>query len=359
MFWRRAAADMTAARRRLYVQAMTFEADDAGSQVGRGIMESPAADRRVLVDHYTRFVISDRFVRSPRLLFDQPLRHEIMRTYAMFKTLKQNGAGVRLTNPMGPLLLGFPFRNHKKLIVADDVAYIGGINFSDHNFEWHDLMLRIEGAAVADALAADFEATWGGRAGSWTAQFGDMRLYSFDGEHNAEGFDEIIARIDAAASAITVISPYLTFPFVEALQRARGRGVAVSLITPLANNKRTVRDYLVDAARRADLDLRFTPEMIHMKAMLLDGRELILGSSNFDFVSYRAEEELVAVIANPGLIADFRLQVLDPLNARTLPAEACAVTPRAAARSRAVLKAADWLIRHAPQPRRTTTEWVW
>ena len=350
---------MTAARRRLYVQAMTFEADDAGSKVGRAIGESPAAERRVLVDHYTRFVISDRFVRSPRVLFDQPLRDEIMRTHAMFKGLKQNGAQVRLTNPMGPLLLGFPFRNHKKLIVADDAAYIGGINFSDHNFEWHDLMVRIEDTAVADALAADFEATWDGRAGSWTGQFDDMRLYSFDGEHNAAGFDEIIGRIDAATSAITVISPYLTFPFVDALIRARGRGVAVSLITPLANNKRTVRDYLVGAARGGDLDLRFTPEMIHMKAMLLDGRELILGSSNFDFVSYRAEEELVAVISNPGLIADFRREVLDPLAARTLPAEACEVTPRTAARGRALLKTADWLIRHGPQPRRTTTEWVY
>ena len=96
-----------------------------------------------------------------------------------------------------------------------------------------------------------------------------------------------------------------------------------------------------------------------MKAMLLDGRELILGSSNFDFVSYRAEEELVAVISNPGLIADFRRQVLEPLLARVLPAEACRVSPRAAARSRALLKAADWVIRHSRQARRTTTEWVW
>ena len=27
--------------------------------------------------------------------------------------------------------------------LVGSVAYIGGINFSDHNFAWHDLMLRI------------------------------------------------------------------------------------------------------------------------------------------------------------------------------------------------------------------------
>ena len=57
-FWRRAAGDIAGARRRVLVQAMTFEGDAAGLSVAAAIASSAAADRRVLVDAYTRAVIS-------------------------------------------------------------------------------------------------------------------------------------------------------------------------------------------------------------------------------------------------------------------------------------------------------------
>ena len=38
---------------------------------------------------------------------------------------------------------------------------------------------------------------------------------------------------------------------------------------------------------------------IHLKGLLIDGSSLALGSSNFDFVSYWIEEELMAVISDP------------------------------------------------------------
>ena len=58
-FWRRAAADCATASRRLLVQAMTFEGDDVGQMVAGAIAASPARDRRVLVDAYSKVVVSD------------------------------------------------------------------------------------------------------------------------------------------------------------------------------------------------------------------------------------------------------------------------------------------------------------
>src|SRR5688500_14976868 len=116
-FWRRAEEDFRASRRRLYLQAMTFEADKAGAAVGRAVAESRAADRRILVDHYTRFVVNDRFVWWPGYWRDPAFRQEIRDTAAMFRGLKREGVGVRLTNPVGPLLIGYSARNHKKMIL--------------------------------------------------------------------------------------------------------------------------------------------------------------------------------------------------------------------------------------------------
>ena len=358
-FWRQAELDMLAARKRLFVQAMTFEADAAGAAVGCAVRQSGAVDRRVLVDHFTRFVISDRFVWSPAYLTDRGFRAEVRATHAMFRGLKADGVGVRLTNPMGLLLGGFPFRNHKKLIVADDVAYVGGINFSDHNFAWGDLMLRIDGADAADRLAEDFLDTWGGRSRGWTADFGDLKLYGFDGRDNRAGFAEIIGAIEAAAQQICIVSPYLTFPFVDALARAAARGIAVQLITPLANNKPSVRDYLLRAAAAAGFDVRLTPQMIHLKGLLIDGRRLALGSSNFDFVSYHAEEELVAVLDDPAVIAAFQAEVIAPALETALAPGAHAPSRLAGLRSHAGLKAVEWVIRHSRYDRRSASDWTY
>ena len=350
-FWRQAEQDIRAAKRRVYVQAMTFEADAAGGAVGRAVADSGAADRKVLVDDFTRYVVSDVFVYSPRYLFDAEFRREVRGTRAMFEDLERDGVGVRVTNPVGLRLDRMAFRNHKKLIVADDVAYIGGINFSDHNFEWGDLMLRIEDPAIASRLAADFGDTFAGRPKAWVERFPGVGLYGMDGFDNAVGFSDLLAEIGRAQDTICVVSPYLTFPFLDALARAAERGVAVQLITPLANNKPIVRDYMLPAAHKAGFDIRLTPEMIHTKGMLIDGRTLVLGSSNFDFVSYHVEAEFMAILRDETLVHQFQRSVVEPFLARAIPGADHQPPPWRSAMSRTALRIAAWFV-NAAQPGR-------
>jgi cardiolipin synthase len=295
---------------------MTFEGDAAGQAVASAVRDSEAADRRVLVDDYSRVVVSDCFVLSPRYLLNRPFRDEVKATRAMFRGLKDDGVSVRRTNPIAGRAARYGVRNHKKLIVADDVAYVGGFNFSDHNFAWHDLMLRIEGAGPADFLAGDFDATWESRPTLRRGHFGPLTLSALDGRTNREGFQPLLDAIAGAKERIEIVSPYL--PFVGILAEAARRGVKVELLTPFAGNKPMVRHYLSDASRRAGFDLVLLPEMTHLKAMLIDGRMLILGSSNFDFPSYYSLEEHVAAIEDPESIADFEAQVLGPLRASAL-----------------------------------------
>jgi cardiolipin synthase len=343
---------MAAARERLFVQAMTFEGDTAGLAVGEAILESRAADRRVLVDAYTRHVVSDRFVWSPTALADPALRAEVRATRAMFSGLAKGGVRVRMTNPVGPFFGRYPARNHKKLIVADQVAYLGGVNFSDHNFAWSDVMLRLEGPAAAQFLADDFEATFGGVSRSARTRIGDLALYSMDGRANAEDFAQIFGSIDEARREITVVSPYLTFPFTGVLARARRRGVEVRVVVPWANNKPALSRYVLAEAARHDFEVRFLPAMSHVKAILVDGEHLIAGSSNFDFVSVAAEEEFVAVISSPALVAEF----LAVLEASLLPVTEHRPTGGAWVAS-ATLRIAERFALGARHARRTAVDW--
>ena len=354
-FWRRASADCATASHRLLVQAMTFEADTAGRAVGEAIAASDAADRRVLVDAYTRVVISDRWVGGPKFLLAPELRRETEATSAMFAGLTARGVPVRVTNPFGPLMANYPARSHKKLIVADNVAYIGGINFSDHNFAWRDIMLRLEGAEAADFLAGDFEATWRGDPRPAASDLDGLRLIALDGRDNHNFFAEVEALVAGAQREIVVMSAYLTFPFTAPLAAAARRGVRLTLITPWNNNKPLVRDYLLGFARTHGFDVRLLTQMSHVKGLLIDGETLVAGSCNFDFAGLAAEEELVAVIRSPALIEDFRRRVVDPALAETVDGHT--VSPLAGAFAGAALKLAELGAKAARGARRTTVDW--
>lgn len=309
-FWVRAGVDIANAHRRVLIQAMTFEGDAAGQAVAAAIKASPAQDRRVLVDDYTRHVINDRFLSLAR---DLSLYAEADATWAMFDALESSGAGLRVTNPVGLNPLRYAKRNHKKLLVIDDAAWIGGINFSDHNFAWHDMMVRIADPAVADWLASAFDRDWRGEAGSCGAVLGDIDLLSLDGAGNEAWFEPLLSLIEGAQHSIELVSAYPTFPFVDALANAAARGLPVRVYTPQPNNKPVIRDYLLGAARNSHLELHLTPMMTHAKALLVDGAALVVGSSNFDFVSHRGSAEYLATIRDPKLIADFSERVLLPL----------------------------------------------
>ncbi|MEO7247994.1 MAG: phosphatidylserine/phosphatidylglycerophosphate/cardiolipin synthase family protein [Novosphingobium sp.] len=352
-FLKGAQADMAAAKARVLVQAMTFEGDAAGRAVAGAIAAGTAQDRRVLVDDYTRHVINDRFLALSR---DPALHAEAQATWAMFDGLIASGVGLRMTNPVGRNPLAYATRNHKKLLVIDDVAWIGGINFSDHNFAWHDMMLRIEDAEVAQWLAGEFDRDWQGCPRAARAEFGEIDLLSLPGNGNEQEFKTLLARIAVAQRSIEVISAYPTFPFVTSMAQAARRGVPVTLYTPRPNNKPVIRDYLMRVARKTGLSIRLLPEMTHMKAALIDGEALVVGSSNFDFVSMRANAEYVATISDPALIADAEARLFAPARALATEPSADDHSLWRGLTAAVGLRLADALIARLGEPRRIA-EW--
>jgi cardiolipin synthase len=321
-FWARLSEDIAAAKQSVFVQTFAFEGDRVGKQLSVALLSSAATDKRVLADSFTRVVLSDRFRYSPANLFDDELQHEARETTAMMSELAGRGVEIRFTNPYGPSPRRLLSRNHKKLIVLDGrVSYIGGINFSEHNASWHDMMLRIEDEAVAGFLRQDFLATWDGRDRVAKGQFDGLDLFTVDGRTNRAAFQRVLDLIDGAQHSVFVESPYITFPFYERLRAATHRGVTVKMVTPEQNNWRFFANYARLESARSEIDLRlFQGGMSHLKAMLIDGEHLIAGSSNFDYLSYRIHQELLAVITNPKIVADFSQRVMTPdlANARSV-----------------------------------------
>src|SRR5207253_5966524 len=139
-------------------------------------------------DSFTRIVLSDRFRYSPANIFDRELRQEARETERMIRRLKAAGIALSFTNPYALSPRKLLSRNHKKLVIIDHTtAYIGGINFSEHNAAWHDMMVRIDDANAVEFLREDFLSTWEGNDQIADRQFDDIELFTLDGRRNRAG----------------------------------------------------------------------------------------------------------------------------------------------------------------------------
>jgi cardiolipin synthase len=360
-FWAALREDLAVAEREVFAQTLTFEADRAGRGFADALIASGAPDRRLLVDTHSRFIVSDKLVINPRHLFDRELRREVRETARTVAELQRRGVPVRYTNPLGPLFVRFPARNHKKLVVIDGrAAYLGGINFSDHNFAWHDVMLRFDEPGVVSHLRRDFLATWEGRNLASSRAFGRNEIHLFDGGASNPGrFGLILDRLQAARDRVTVICGYLTSPFCERLARVAARGVPVRLVLPARSNWPLSHEHALWEASRAGIEVRLDGgPMIHMKAVVVDDQALIVGSANLDLWSYWFQQEVVAVVTDAALVEEFRRRVLEPALARSRPWDRRIAPWRGRLRSfqMKLLQAGSRLLN--PRPRRTAGESV-
>lgn len=312
-FWASLREDIASARESVWVQTLSFEGDDAGMGLSLAMRESSAPDRRIIVDCFTKHFISDRFVHSPANKRDPEHKAEVDATWKMIDDNVASGVAVHWVNPFGFLFRKLPVRNHKKMILIDGkISYIGGINFSDHNFEWHDMMMRIESSEVGAWLQRDFEQTWAGNDVFAKRQFPGVSISLIDGHTNEETFEELFDLIDGAERSIFIESPYLSFPFYARLRAAVGRGVEVTVLMPDLNNRKWVQQYTEWESARSGIELRnYTPKMTHLKAMLIDDEKLVVGSSNFDYLSYRTQQEVVVVVTDAEFVETFKKRVRD------------------------------------------------
>ena len=313
-FWRALRADIASARERIWLQTLSLEADGAGTPLAQALIESAAPDKRLLVDAFCSHIVSDRFIHSPRNRIRPELRAEVRATQRMMQDLRAAGVRVGITNPAGFLWHRLPSRDHRKLVlIDDDVAYIGGINFSEHNFAWHDLMIRMEGREVAAFLRADFEATWHGNPVNAAQRFAGIELHNLSGHGNEAMTERTLEVIRGARRSILAITPYLTFPFTDAMAEARRSGAEVTVLSPAINNRVSLRRYVHRLARQHGFALRhYLGRMSHLKAMLIDDEVVICGSTNFDWPTYHVLAETIAIIDDPEFVAEFTRRVVAP-----------------------------------------------
>ncbi len=268
------------------------------------------------------------------------------------------GAEVRATRPIehAPSLEDLKRRDHRKLVVIDRArALVSGRNTGNEYYRsWHEVPLNattswrevpwldagtwIEGPIVED-LVATFSEAWCAAGGDPVESravppAGDVsvRLVVHHGLEDAFTLETYRVLIDTARHDLTIVNSFpLTFELLNALVRARERGVRVRLLfgsprpyhdggsfpggswRDLANELvrgRVVRliasgaeayEFAVGATPGWDPTLGRVRPAVHSKLLVADGKIAVMGSANLDVTAAYWESELLLVIHDEGI----------------------------------------------------------
>ena len=222
-------------------------------------------------------------------------------------------------------------RNHRRILVVDGrVGFTGGTGvgarwMGDGRQEghWRQTDVQIEGPVVR-LLQAAFVENWRGATGVLLGgdeyfpkieHRGDLRVQSVKSSPAsgaAEAYLMFLLAIEGARSSIYLTNPYFVpdDAMADALVRAAGRGVRVSVIT--AGTTQGVLDHLVHRASQAHYPrvmkagvkiYEYEQALLHAKTLVVDDRWVSIGSANLDNRSFALNNELNVVFLDRGIAA--------------------------------------------------------
>jgi cardiolipin synthase A/B len=238
--------------------------------------------------------------------------------------LRAAGVGVRFYGRaafLGTLRPGF--RDHARLVLADDVAYTGGHAWDDRwlpasrgGGDWHDLNCRLVGPLVAE-WASLFALRWGEAQQGWPASFDSGERYPYTRlTSDGPGWRRTIADLQVEAFSrarqrIWLANAYFfpTHRFARALYRASARGVDVRLLVPASSDltiiRRAARAQYGAWLRHGFRIYEYQGAMMHAKGGLVDDDWITLGSFNALATSLRLTVETNLTSRDPTVARDF------------------------------------------------------
>jgi cardiolipin synthase A/B len=296
---------------------------------------------------------------SVRLVVDRQGSDPDRSSRAFYERLLAAGVEVRVTRatqlraPAQPVVAGAPAQwnfhqlghiDHRKFVVVDGrVGWVGGAGIEDH-FEdgrFHDLFVRLTGRIVSQ-LQLVFVASFSWLGGAISIQEVDS-LFPEHGAgseavparvlHNAPGGHRPITTairdlLDGARETLDVVNPYVTDKgMIRRIVNAARRGVRVRLFVPAnANNWACAAAQRFHHATLLDAGVRILeyPSMLHAKAFVRDGEDVLAGTCNLEAWSLRRFFEIDVLVRSPTLAAQFDERFSTPaevVSARGRPLE--------------------------------------
>jgi cardiolipin synthase A/B len=255
--------------------------------------------------------------------------------------LESGGCQVAWYNPIRWYTIGrFNHRTHRKSLIIDgDVAFTGGAGIADHwrgnalgPDEWRDMQIRLEGPAVVPLQT--------GFAHNWQQTTGELlsgeAYYPVIERRGPVAVQTLLSSPETGASNVRTMyylsivcareSIYIANPYfvpdpvaIETLIEAKQRGVDVRImVSGIQNDNWLARHNSVRLFGRllaVGIEIQeFNRTMLHQKTMVVDGRWMTVGTTNFDNRSFAHNEESNVCCFDRALAAELQAIFRDDLN---------------------------------------------
>ena len=301
------------------VQTYIFDNDDVALEIANLLRDkSEEVEVKVLSDGLANFIATRLDSES---MPDDVVLPSSMSNYLTY------GSRVSFRRHSNPWLTG----DHTKLTIIDaERAFLGGMNIGrEYRYDWHDLMMEVEGPVV-NQLHYEFELAWAqaGFGGDFAWMIRALRGYDRDtsGEgypirvlttsiHNSELYRAQIEAIRRAQNYIYIENAYFSDDkILFELARARRRGVDVRVILPSTNDSNILdlsNQKAVNVMLRNGIRVYAYPGMTHVKAAVYDGWAC-LGSANFDKLSLQINREINLATSDKAAVRHLLAKVFWP-----------------------------------------------
>jgi cardiolipin synthase A/B len=304
-------ADIASATSSVHVNQYGFRPGEIGEQFARAMLAKVAEGVAVRV-------VVDRVGSRPG------------RSGGFYERLRAGGVEVRVGRSPGRI-------DHRKQFVVDGrVGWVGGAGIEDHfaDGRFHDLFVRLTGLVVAQ-LQLVFLASFRWLGGTVApeqldALFPELEPGAIPATvlHNAPGHyrpitTAIAELFDGARDTLDVVNPYVADKaMIRRISGAARRGVRVRLFVPAdptnracAAAQRFHHGELLDAGVR----ILGYPAMLHAKAFVRDGEEVLAGTCNLEAWSLKRFFEIDVRVRSREFAAQFDERFSVPAEAVSTP----------------------------------------
>ena len=238
--------------------------------------------------------------------------------------------------------------DHRKFVVVDGrTGWVGGAGVEDHfdDGRFHDLFLRVSGPVVSQ-LQLVFIASFRWLDGAIPIHELNALFPAHEDQggsvpatvlHNAPGSyrpitDAIARLLDDARETLDVVNPYVADrTMIRRIEGAARRGVRVRLFVPGKPNNwmcATAQRYHHEALLDSGVRILEHPAMLHAKAFIRDGEEVLAGTCNLEAWSLRRFFEIDLLVRSPALASQFDARFSQPAEAASRPGRALTGTPQ-------------------------------
>lgn len=183
-------------------------------------------------------------------------------------------------------------RNHKKLYIVDDTAWLGGVNLFDLAFKNIDLMVKFTDPSFAELATHEFYKVDDNKSND-NYRIAFRAGYELLVDTGVIGrsliYDEAIGLIRQAKESVVFISQFVPEgKLLDSLLEASERNIAISVITsPRSHQYFTKFPYKIPYHRflsriKNSKQILFSHQdtMTHAKLLIVDGESAIFGSHN-------------------------------------------------------------------------------